>query len=451
MLRISEHFEYYEKDHLATFKKLEKWEHYRSVTQLEDELFFKGNRDKKCVSVTFSGQEENEEYSCTINTMYYIGLDYLHNFKLPVYVAPKLNTTKKQINYIKILLDVLKEPENFNHLDGLMETKIENNWIEIDSELQPILTPFLIAQFLSVVKDLVKRGLKKSYYKKYENLNNKVKGKVLIGQQIKTNILKHRINTTVCEFQEFGFDSEENKFLKFVLSQVAIHLSEFLGSSDVYKELLEYLNYCRGGFQQVNDTCFVNFRYRENNPFYKNYNLAIKLGNQILVLRDCNLSKTSNKDKVTHPPFWIDMSKLFELYVFRKLRERFPGEHQVKYHHKFNRQEPDFILNTVCGIKAVVDAKYKPRYAGGNPSMTDARQLAGYARLNSIYNELGIKEDIIIPSYFIYPSMLTETAVKKSFEIFIEKQNPTKLFDTACRESSTYRKMYLQEIDLVTI
>lgn len=33
-----------------------------------------------------------------------------------------------------------------------------------NKDLKPIVTPFLIAQFLCVVKDLVKKGLKKSYY-----------------------------------------------------------------------------------------------------------------------------------------------------------------------------------------------------------------------------------------------------------------------------------------------
>ena len=49
-----------------------------------------------------------------------------------------------------MLLESLKEPENFEHLDGLISTKFNEDWIEIDNHLQPLLTPFLIAQFLSV-------------------------------------------------------------------------------------------------------------------------------------------------------------------------------------------------------------------------------------------------------------------------------------------------------------
>ncbi|NHQ72821.1 hypothetical protein HAP39_20365 [Elizabethkingia miricola] len=114
-----------------------------------------------------------------------------------------------------------------------------------------------------------------------------------------------------------------------------------------------------------------------------------------MTLVDHNISESLNKDKSLHPPFWIDMSKLFELYVFKKLGERFPLDGEVKYHQKHNRQEPDFILNTKNGIQAVVDAKYKPRYQTGNPSIDDARQLAGYTRLNSIYKELNIDSDFV--------------------------------------------------------
>ncbi|WP_411353317.1 5-methylcytosine restriction system specificity protein McrC, partial [Myroides injenensis] len=165
-------------------------------------------------------------------------------------------------------------------------------------------------------------------------------------------------------------------------------------------------------------------------------------------------SKPTQENKVNYPPFWIDMSKLFELYVFKKLREQFPNEGEVKYHFKVNRQEPDFILNTKCGLKAVVDAKYKPRYKKGNPSMEDARQLAGYTRLNTIYKELGINDDSIIPAYFIYPKdMLIEKVGDESAEINFDNSIDSDVFPFfhTPRKSSTYRQMYLQEIELINV
>lgn len=453
MLKISEHFEFYHKNHLSTFQKVESWEQYYDLSVLEDRINFKADKDKNCLSVNLQKQEGKVEFGCNIKSSYYIGLDILPKFNLAVFVEPKLNNDNLQVDYIKMLLQALKAPENFEHLDGLIETKLEEEWIEIRNDLKPILTPFLIAQFLSVVKDLVKKGLKKSYYTVHENLNSRVKGKILVGQQIKQNLLKNRLTKTICQYQEFGFDTDANQFLKYVLSVIPNLLSDF-DQEKQFGQLQEIMHYCNGGFYQVNDRSFEKLKYIENNSFYRNYNQAIKLGNQILALQDYNISCHNEHEKTKHPPFWIDMSKLFELYVFKKLKRQFPEQGHVKYHEKHNRQELDFIINS-NGFKAVVDAKYKPRYSSGNPSMDDARQLSGYTRLNSVYKELGIGNDnnTIIPAYFIYPANLQE-------EIFDDFENietdsleeisvdSKKILQSDLRTSSTYRQMYLQEVKL---
>lgn len=451
MLKISEHFEFYHKNHLSTFQEVVNLGHYYDSTIQEDRIDFFDEAENTCVSISLHKNDEDQLNSCNIKSSYYIGLDQFSKLKLSVYVEPKLNNENLQVDYIKMLLQALKAPENFDHLDGLIETKLEEEWIEIRSDLKPILTPFLIAQFLSVVKDLVKKGLKKSYYTVQENLNSRVKGKILVGQQIKQNLLKNRLTKTICQYQEFGFDTEANQFLKCVLSIIPNLLSDF-NQEKQFGQLQEILHYCNGGFYQVNDRRFEKLKYNENNPFYRNYNQAIKLGNQILALQDYNISCHNEHEKTKHPPFWIDMSKLFELYVFKKLKRQFPIEGQVKYHEKRNRQELDFIINTP-NIKAVVDAKYKPRYASGNPSKDDARQLSGYTRLNSVYRELGIEDNTIIPAYFIYPANLQE-------EIFDDFENietdslekisvdSKKILQSDLRKSSTYREMFLQEVKL---
>src|SRR5690606_22180342 len=116
-------------------------------------------------------------------------------------------------------------------------------WIEIERKKQPLLTPFLLAQFLSIVKDIVKRGLKKSYYPKLENLNSRVKGKILVGTQVKENILKNRPTKTICSFQEFGLDTKVNRFLKFTLSQVTEHINDYQKDSEIHQSLTEILHY----------------------------------------------------------------------------------------------------------------------------------------------------------------------------------------------------------------
>jgi 5-methylcytosine-specific restriction endonuclease McrBC regulatory subunit McrC len=56
--------------------------------------------------------------------------------------------------------------------------------------------------------------------------------------------------------------------------------------------------------------------------FFKEYNSAIKISKIILKRFSYNISKVSDT-KYKTPPFWIDMTKLFELYLFKKLKEVF--------------------------------------------------------------------------------------------------------------------------------
>ncbi|MDM1537667.1 5-methylcytosine restriction system specificity protein McrC [Myroides odoratimimus] len=456
MLKISEHFEYYheKKVHWERFNAVSQKEQYYSDEIQEDFIHFQSNKDSLCASISFFRDLESMSVnSCAIKSTYYIGLDRFPKLGLNVYIEPKINDVLK-IDYIQMLMEALTDSENFDHLEGLTQTKWEEPWIEIETTQQLLLTPFLLAQYLAIVKSIVKKGLKKSYYTVTANLTNRVKGKVLVGQQIKQNILKNRLTKTVCQYQEFGYDTEVNQFLKFVLQKISSLLNDYRSNKEFSSNLHELLVFNQGAFQQISNQSFKELKFKENNPFYRSYNQAIELGNQILKLIDNNISKPTQENKVNYPPFWIDMSKLFELYVFKKLREQFPNEGEVKYHFKVNRQEPDFILNTKCGLKAVVDAKYKPRYKKGNPSMEDARQLAGYTRLNTIYKELGINDDSIIPAYFIYPKdMLIEKVGDESAEINFDNSIDSDVFPFfhTPRKSSTYRQMYLQEIELINV
>ena len=99
------------------------------------------------------------------------------------------------------------------------------------------------------------------------------------------------------------------------------------------------------------------------------------------------------------PPFWIDMSKLFELYVLGLLKDRF--ENKVKYHFSKNWQELDYLLK-IPGSEMVVDAKYKEVYKN-HYKIEDIRQVSGYARLKSVYKVLEKKESELIDCLIIYP------------------------------------------------
>ena len=80
-------------------------------------------------------------------------------------------------------------------------------------ELKSVLSPLIVAHFLSIVKEIVKRGLKKDYVQREGNLN-KVKGRIDISRNERMNIMKKRYDKVFCRYQEYSEDTLENRLIK---------------------------------------------------------------------------------------------------------------------------------------------------------------------------------------------------------------------------------------------
>lgn len=353
---------------------------------------------------------ENQE-QFKFQTSYFVGVDWIEAGK-SIYVAPKQNKNEIEIDYLKMLMDALEEHADSKHLDELFEVDFEKPFIKINQS-QDLLTPLLIYQYLKLLKTIVRKGLRKSYYKVDRNLNARVKGKVLINETIKQNLVKSKITSTVCRFEEFGINSVENKVLKkaleFSKSVLSSYKSELPNASSICA-------YIEPAFQMVDsEVNILDLKYIKPNPLFPEYEQALKLAKIILKKYGYSISKTTD-NQIETPPFWIDMSKLFELYVYSKLKKEFPFPNEVLYHKKYNRQEPDFILNSRGReYQMVVDAKYKPRYENNNISIEDIRQISGYARMRKIYDELKIQDySKVISCLVIYSHQTASNDLIKS-------------------------------------
>lgn len=368
----------------------------------------RGENKTYCFNILHS---EGETNPYRFETSYFVGVDWIVENELPIYVKPKLDDDTSEVNYVKMLFDVLKEPENYHHLDQLCEINFEKPSIAIEQK-QDLLTPLLLIQYINILKKIVKKGLKKSYYTVTKNLNAKVKGKILINETIKKNHFNNKMLYSYCQYSEFGINSTENKVLKKALA-FSIAAMQNLKGIDI-SSLNGLVNYIQPAFINVDSEVNIEeLKGIKPNKLYKEYDQALKFAKHILKRYGYNIS-TANSTTINTPPFWIDMSKLFELYVFSKLKERFTAHKEVTYHQKFNYLEPDFIVNTNDGVtKMVVDAKYKPQYQEGNVSTEDIRQISGYARLKKIYKFLEFEEDKIIDCLVIYSN---QSANRKDFK-----------------------------------
>jgi 5-methylcytosine-specific restriction enzyme subunit McrC len=351
-----------------------------------------------CFCIRYDEAKEKHHFE----TFYFIGIDWIVENRCAIHVKPKQNKEGIEIDYMSMLLEALQEPENFNHLEGLCEIDFNRPYIGI-TQKQDLLSPFLIAQFLQLLRQIVRKGLKKSYYTVSENLNAKVKGKVLVDRDIKENKVKGRLIRTSCQFQEFGANCDENKILKKAYSFSRRVIRQYEKGTDI-KPLQHIIDYIHPAFESVSeDIDMAKVKLFKSNPLFKEYDYALKLAQLILRRYSYNITLTE-QEKIATPPFWIDMSKLFELYIYKKLRAVF-SNNEVRYHLKAHYQELDFVIRSKEDKYVfVVDAKYKPKYKGHTISVEDIRQVSGYARIKKVYDELGIADyDKNIKCLIIYP------------------------------------------------
>jgi len=359
-----------------------------------------------CLKVEKQLQDDTEHFK--FETSYFVGAQWLVKDKLPLLVEPKFNKSKDdpaevEIDYIKLMTEALEPSENAEHLKDLVFIDFQQTPIKIRQK-QDLLSPLLIIQYLHFLKKIVKKGLKNSYYKKHSNLRSRVRGKILISATVKHNHAKSKMLNTYCSYDEFGIDYEENRLLKKALSFGVKYLHQLKNTKSDFSQIDGMVRFIKPAFQNVSEEINIaSIKNFKPNPMFKEYSEALKLAKLILKRFGYNLTKTSEK-KVETPPFWIDTSKLFELYVLSMLRKRFPLKEKILYQPEINRLYPDYLIRTDEGL--VVDAKYK-NYSGKNIAKEDIWQISGYARLEGVYSELGKDENDChnINCLFIYPDL----------------------------------------------
>lgn len=324
-----------------------------------------------------------------LKTSYFIGACWIEKNQLALQVESKI----KDIDYLKMFLTCFKHPKVAQELSKIYQIDFNQPKIELDTNNTFEITPLLIIHFLQVIKAIVRKGLKKSYYPIEQNLNAKIKGKINIGKTLKHNIFKGQNHKTVCHYQEFGINCAENRLLKKALK----FAQSYLAKSDIQTDdkLKQTLAYCLAPFELVSNNIEIReMKSFKNNVLFKDYAVAIKLAKMILKHFAYNLQNTHSKNLT--PPFWIDMSLLFEKYVYALLLTN----NKVKYQAKGNYGNVDFLIDDV-----IIDTKYKTNYSDDKYSdkIEDIRQLSGYGRDTKIRKELDLNTEIA-KCLIIYPN-----------------------------------------------
>lgn len=338
----------------------------------------------------------------TCQTGYFIGLARMPNSEKVLFVKPKLDKYSRGTDYLRMLSVCLQHPEVLAHTKGLFQLDFKKPPISIRQK-EDLITPLIVIQFLHSVHRIVQKGIQKRYYKIVDNMRSAVKGKILVGKTIKQNHFRNRNLHTFCQYDEFGIHNMENKLIKKALSFI-LRYAEVWNNNRV--ELSTMLNFILPAFAAVEgDLKEKEVRHPHFNILYDEYHDAVQLGLLILKRFGYNINTILPEEEVEVHPFWIDMSKLFELYVLGKLKDSL-GSNDVIFQAEGKYGNLDFLRITQ-GNEMVIDAKYKLAYKQGEYKIEDIRQLSGYARDKGIFHHLAIspgsRGQTVLPCVIIYP------------------------------------------------
>ena len=328
---------------------------------------------------------------------YYIGLSEINGQHIQV--LPKL----ENLDFMSLFSFALLYQPSSEYFSSCYDINWEKE-IYASTELYNILTPLLVMQYLNILDKLVGKGLKRDYITIEENLHSKIRGKLRPIANWRKNEIKKKEDYFFCQYQVFSANIPVNRLLKKALDISILLLGNVRSRSRNMTGLtflsskMKLIEAFKNIDSNVRLESIRNYKFDKLNMYYSE---AIKLAKCIIRHQDNALTDGSGKKKV--PLFWIDMSRLYEVYVLGILQTHYPNNILFQVKGSYGTQ-CDYIH---IGEGIVLDAKYKLWYSSYNgrrshvdSMIADIREISAYARderfLNLMNNNVSTPKCVII-------------------------------------------------------
>lgn len=346
-------------------------------------------------------------YECS----YYVGAVWLKSTtspRVPV-LAPSSSCDRTlivlpkfpDIDFVRIFADALEEEEiTADYFGKSYSIDLDEPPIEANT-LNSLLSPLIVAHYLSIIKRLLRQGLKRCYLTREDNLKSKVRGHLLALQNFRLNILHGHAERIMCRYQEYTIDYPENRLLKRALlaAKTLLQSSNKARANALIGVISKALKSFDGISSEISPGEIKTVR---KDKLHGEYPMAIKVAKIILRHQDLSLMAKQSKRQYI-PVFAIDMSRIFEFHVLRLLKNHINGG-TVKFQVKAGIMgRCDYIIPSK---HIIVDAKYKRDYLNPNRNETirnDVREIAGYSRSEKIRRELKVTNRQMVSCLIIYP------------------------------------------------
>jgi len=328
---------------------------------------------------------------------YYIGLSEINGQHIQV--LPKL----ENLDFMSLFSFALLYQPSSEYFSSCYDINWEKE-IYASTELYNILTPLLVMQYLNILDKLVGKGLKRDYITIEENLHSKIRGKLRHIANWRKNEIKKKEDYFFCQYQVFSANIPVNRLLKKALDISILLLGNVRSRSRNMTGLaflsskMKLIEAFKNIDSNVRLESIRNYKFDKLNMYYSE---AIKLAKCIIRHQDNALTDGSGKKKV--PLFWIDMSRLYEVYVLGILQTHYPNNILFQVKGSYGTQ-CDYLH---IGEGIVLDAKYKLWYSSYNgrrshvdSMIADIREISAYARderfLDLMNNNVSTPKCVII-------------------------------------------------------
>jgi 5-methylcytosine-specific restriction enzyme subunit McrC len=330
---------------------------------------------------------------------YYIGAEWIDEKEALIVTTKR---SMENIDFLTMFMTCFSSNLSVESFAKIYNINIEAPAIHAPS-LRGVLTPLIVLHFLGVVSRI--KSLKKGYVHHSENLK-KVKGYIHVMKNERKNIVSKRYDRVYCSYDEYTVDIPENRLIKKALLFSSRILKIIAQNHSVGDSAKQKFSRSLALFEKVSDEVQIReVAQIKGHKLFSEYKEAVRLAKLILRRYDNSISKISSLDEdVT--PFTLDMSLLYEHYVYGLLYEAY-GE-RISYQFEGKTGRPDFLYS-FSDFRAILDTKYTPKYENDPLYIDVIRQLSGYSRDLPIlrylgYDELNESSPVPnVPCIIIYP------------------------------------------------
>jgi len=257
----------------------------------------------------------------------------------------------------------------------------------------------VVTAFLRELNTLCVRHLRQHFERRRENLVGRVKGKIIIGENLRRNV--GHAERVFSEYQSISNDILENRILRAALEKAARYLSTYQTQVGNYPVLQRWVYACRSHLQGVSVVNIArnDFGAVRQRGAFAPYRRPLHLAKAVLHHFGFNPLEEWI-EIVKTPPYAIDSAELFERYAELQLRRKFRNNIVASYKkhniHGPNRGfnvtvRPDFYVPQQEEKRPrVIDAKYK-NLGNKTPLNDDLYQMLAYSRHVGILRKLADK------------------------------------------------------------